>query len=421
MTWLRKKSRPTGWKPEDALFRLSIPCLILGLLSGCRPAPPVPSSPKPPVPPLRPGSVDVGQYLRLHPAAAQLRGLKASLAALQEPAVAVTLEPLEAPTPMDLTSLAPLDAPGPADLHPNRERARSILREEFTYRRLAQPDRFEDRYQAELERLRRRYLEARIDLPEIETQPQLVDAARRAREMDRLERRIRELDDPPARRALLSLEEIKERRSQREQAQRALEELRREEIRRLRDALTVPRRRPLGEPEIPAAALARIERERSEGRVAADLQLVQEEQKALARLEQELLPAPAVGDPNPMAPAPEPPLPAPASRLATPPPTPRAPTAPSVQSTRSALAVEYRALTQAILRDLLVVSREAARRQGIELHPRSAGSPDRTLELMPAVRQLLGKSASDRSRRPGRAGAAKRTGIAGRRKEGNDE
>lgn len=403
MTWILAKSNLMGRKPEELFFRLSVPCLLLGLISGCRPAPPVPSTPAPAMPPMRSGTVNVERYLELHPAAAQLRNLRASLA-IRPGAPAVTLLPLDAPAPVDLPAVALSETPAPPDLNPDRERARNAVREEFTFRRLARPDRFEDRYQFELARLRRRYLEARTEIPQVETEPQLAEAVRRAREMDRLERRIRELDDSPARRALLSLEELKARRTEREQAQRALDELRREEIQRLREALEVPRRQPRGEPEIPPAELARVERERNEARSAADLQLIQEEQQARARMDAEVLPPPLAAEAEALPAPSEPPQRALDGRLAHAQAAPRIAAPPSLQPTRAAQRAEYDALRAAIFRDLAVVSREAARRQGIELHPRRAGIPDRTLELLPAVRRLLAATTGkiERIRKPGK-------------------
>lgn len=371
--------------------RASALFVSLGLLTGCQPKPPVPGAETvPKAPDLRVvGYVQVDRYVPLHPAAEHLQALDRQIARLKGRPEPPGLEELEAPAAAALPVPAHPEEPASPSRAPDLERARAAIQEEFAIRAEAEPDQADRRYRVELARLRRRYLEARLDLPEV-AQPtdDLTEARARAAEMVKLEHRIRNLEERPERRVLYTNEELRKRRNERDEARQKLEVLRLAELERLRKALELPRRQPMRRVEIPAGELARADRERSEARSQERMRLIREEREALDRLQDRVLPPP------PAEPEAVPPEPAVAPSLAL---AEAAERGTSVQAAPfpgnaaalKALFQQRTSLHEAILRDLRVAANNAARTSGIALKSARAGVPNRTAELLPSVRRIL--------------------------------
>ncbi len=333
--------------------------------------------------------MQVERYVSFHPAAGQLKSLDRQIERLRGKSVPVALQALEVPEEVIIPAPVPPQEPVAPRLTPDLHRAREAVREEFLTRAQAEPDHAERAYRIELARLRRRFVEARLELPEAEAAgDDLAEVRARTLEMDRLERRIRELEERSDRRALYTSDELRKRRAERDEARHRLEVLREAELERLRRALEIPRRQPMRRVEIPAEELARAERERNEARSQEQMRLAREEREALEQLQHRTLPSPHVA-PVPVALAPSA-APSAEGSQAAPQELPK-PSQPlwGNAAALQALFLKRTSLYQAILRDLRVSANNAARSAAVDLKPKQTGVPDRTAELLPAVRRAL--------------------------------
>jgi hypothetical protein len=307
--------------------------------------------------------------------------------------------PVEAPAMPPAAGLpVPAEFPGTPLLERgvNVERGQQAIREDYAIRRLARPALEEDAYQQELERLRQRFVELRreppIDRPDDGLQQATVDAAK----LRQLEDRLAALRERPDDRLFYSPEQLRGRREQFRRLQADLETLRGEQLERLRQLLSPPRRpapaQKEGEGEVPPALLAQAEKTRDERRKQALETLHDLERRDLTQLSETVLPAPPETAP-----------------ISIPAYDPAAAPNTLTQAVRSArekagalpgagnpsgsalpgLRRRLRELRQAMIQDLQAAALAAGKARGIMITFKRGRVPDRTRELRPAVGKVL--------------------------------
>jgi hypothetical protein len=283
-------------------------------------------------------------------------------------------------------------APGPApEARIDEERARASILEDYAIRRLAQPDEAEERYQQELERLRRRYVElreqARASAPKEED---VQRSLRLAEQIRSLEQEVKDLQENPSDRLLYRPEQLRQRRERRRQKQEELVEARGKQNALLEESLAVPKH---VQPQVPPARIQQAEKRRDEERKRSLEALKQQERSDLAELSRTALPAP---------PAPEtPPPPSEESALAARDRMKeRARAAPVSRflpdrvgsADPAALKLLRRRREQLltlIYEDLRAAAVTAGRSAGIEVTFEAGRAPDRTAQLLPRVHAVL--------------------------------
>lgn len=372
-------------QPGQRLVRM--PCrtvrlsaLLLSLVPGCAPR----SASRPAVPAARlsPAFVDAAVLARAHPAAAHLHEMDRDIARLEPMLVSRRVRPHAVATPRPALlpePEAPQERPSPA-LEPDGARAEGSLREDFAIRRLAQPDRAEEAYEDELERLKKRYLETRpeplADRPTAESDP----ATSLARRMSELRRTITSLAPRAGDRLLYPPAELARRRQQLAAAKQELALKEREQLKSIERALEAPaRRRAI----IPEARMAEARERRDRMRQSEAQSLAAMEQAALARAAQVRLPAPG-GPPHSGVSADEQPGAAEAmavrvrERFNRPAPRPKAGGSATVLGELRRRRAEMAA---AILRDTRVGAVAAGREAGLAVTFDRGRAPDRTARI----------------------------------------
>jgi hypothetical protein len=239
--------------------------------------------------------VDPARLLSVHPDLARLRQLDQTIARASRRTDAAEIAPLRAPEPVSLSVPNAL-IPSPATAQGvDDARAKQAIRDDFEIRRQARPEQEEDRYRRDMERLRRRYLELRREPRAEAAADDLALALRNARRMSDLMEQLRALRERPEDRLFHNAAQLRRRRELYRLTEQDLEELRREEARRLERALDGSGEwtRQAGEPprEIPPEEIARLERERDTLRREALAELDRLEALRIEAVEQTRVPA----------------------------------------------------------------------------------------------------------------------------------
>lgn len=378
-----------------ALFLLCVTAGCQGTDRRVNPARSIPPEPTP-------GYVDLNRLLALHPDAPRLADLDRRLQRARAFPAAFRTPPLQTPAPLLLsTPEAPPAAPSPSR-EIDTARARTAIEEDFAIRRLARPEDEEQRYRRALERLRRRFLELRMEPRPNEDADDLAEALRNARRFSELEEQLRSLRERPEDRLFYTPAQLNRRRELFRLTQQEQEELRQVEMIRLEQSLdpTSNRARNLPKPDlqIPPAELARVERDRETRRQEALDALAKLERAALEAAAHTELPAPAL-EPADAAPpgldaeelAPE------RERLSAQvaqsnvarTSQPATGAAASAASSLEAVRKLREQLRQHLLEEVQAAALSAARSRGITPTFTRGAAPDRTAQLAPEVVRLM--------------------------------
>jgi hypothetical protein len=363
------------------------------LLAGCRTPAPRGAVSAPPAP--RDGYVNIDAYLPLHPAAAQLEDLDRRIALLSRPLPPAAQPALSIPASVTLPVPPPPGeraVPRPIDA----DRVRADVRVDFKVRRLAEPDRADQAYQAELERLRRRFTGLRQEPRQDDSERELAAATEQAERYSRLRQQLKTLEERPEDRLFYNPAQLRRRRELYGLVEAELANLRREQIQRLRRAVEQPA--PVSG-KIPPERLAEAERRRDAARARARAALDQLENEAVARALDGQLPVPQPASVPDVPPGEGEELRAPLAHAVqevehgtsvarTGSPAQRQPPAP----TTADLIRRREDLRGRIREDLRAVAMEAGKASGVSVTFRPGASPDRTGELRRAVSERLGRS-----------------------------
>ncbi len=378
--------------------------VLTASLTGCkRPAPP----------PLGPDAttfrnptrvtVQLERYLPFHPAAAEVDHLDREIALLRQPiavrAIGVTLAS-EAPEHTEPSAPRMIQVPPPPSAKVDYARAERAIREDFTIRRLAEPDPAEERFQAELARLRRSFVELRSQPSAAQEAQALADAIERGRRLSELGRQIERLAPTPEDRLLYRIEVLRDRRRQRDAMHAELTELKHANLAALERALETPVVQPA---PVPTAMIRRAEAERDRVRAELQVELAAAEKRALDASAAMTVPAP---DWEPVIPTHTPHPSGTRERLADrtrtavasaaskrPPAVIEARDAAARRDTIERLSRQRQALRSAMLHDLRVTVSAVARARGESIDVGdthgSSDAPDRTLVFLPEVKKSL--------------------------------
>ncbi len=358
---------------------------------GCRPGQVGgPARPKEPTP----AYVDLSRIVPLHPAIREYRSL---VEAHRTPRR--TGETADAAgTAFDAPPEARLPAPRPPASAPppylgiDTRRTNAELTEEGTVRRLAEPDRAEEAYEATLRRLRKEYAELRQPAEVRDPSEDLRRGSEQAEREKRLTEHLAGLRERPEDRFFYSSAQLRRRRELYAAVQAELQELRAAQVDRLKQALELPRRTVVPVPERRLRE-AQVERDRERARARRALELRErEERQAAAQIR---LPAPIPAETPPIEGAPDPEVaavraeiarlvgrPEPGRKGAGGPPPPSG-------SPRAASAAA-RSLYRAMLEDVKAAAVRAGMERGYAVQFVPGCAPDRTRELLGIVRRELG-------------------------------
>jgi len=344
--------------------------------------------------------VDAEQLLRLHPDIDSLHRLDRAITRAARRTTPPKLAHLRLPEPLPL----PLpDQPAVATAPTTKAdgaRAREAVREDFEIRRRARPEQEEERYRRELERLRRRFLELRRE-PRTEAESDdLALALRNARRMSDLMAQLRSLQERPEDRLFYNAAQLRRRRELYRLTEQDLEDLRREEARRLERALEPTeawvRRSGEAPAEIPPEEIARVEQERDTLRREALAELDRLERMRLREIDSTELPSPENMRVQPKettatSTAADEALTTMSARVkaseaaAGNTPVNRSP----AYSAVGALEQERSQLRERLLQEVRALAASAGRARGISVSFSRGSAPDRTSELANEVRRLF--------------------------------
>lgn len=385
-------------RPLSAV-RIFAALLVFSGATGCRRSPTPAVSVVPSATPTV-AFVDAEQLLRLHPDISSLHRLDRAITRAGRRTTPPKLANLRLPQSLPL----PLpDQPAEATAPTTKmdgARAREAVREDFEIRRRARPEQEEERYRRELERLRRRFLELRRE-PRTEAESDdLALALRNARRMSDLMAQLRSLQERPEDRLFYNAAQLRRRRELYRLTEQDLEDLRREEARRLERALEPTeawvRRSGEAAAEIPSEEIARVERERDTLRREALAELDRLERMRLAEIDSTALPSPDSMRVQPKettatSTAADEALAAMAARVkaseaaAGNAPVERSP----ARSAVGALEQERSQLRERLLQEVRALAASAGRARGMTVSFSRGSAPDRTSELANEVRRLF--------------------------------
>ena len=348
-----------------------------------------------------PGYLDPERLLSLHPDAPQLADLDRRIERARKFPVMPGAPTLQAPDPLHLASPEPPTESKPVSREIDAARARTAVEEDFAVRRLARPEEEEQRYRRALERLRRRFLELRLEPRPIDNDEDLADALRNARRYSELDEQLRSLRERPEDRLFYTPAQLGRRRELYRLTQQELEELRQAEMTRLEQALDSSsgrgRRSPKQDRQIPPEELARVEKERESRRQEALETLAKLERATLdAAVHTELPPVSIAANPVPTA-LPEEELVGDrelaAAKVAksreekiT---RPSASAAASAAAAVTALQKTREELRDHLMEEVRAAALAAARSRGVTPTFTRGAAPDRTAQLAPEIVQLL--------------------------------
>jgi hypothetical protein len=388
------------WSSQLAAAGLAA-LFLLVTASGChgpdRPARTAQSVPPTPTP----GYLDPERLLALHPDAPELVDLDRRIQRARKFPTPLRTPSLQSPEPLILATPETLPQAKPVSREVDAARARAAVEEDFNIRRLARPEEEEQRYRRALERLRRRFLELRLEPRPIDDNEDLAEALRNARRYSELEEQLRSLRERPEDRLFYTPAQLSRRRELYRLTQQEQEALRQAEMTRLEQALDPSgsrgRNLPKQERQIPPEELARVEQERDARR--------QQALEALAKLEQSTLEAAVHTELPPAGPLPDPaPAALPEEELAgdrelaasktaksaqakvT---LPSASAAASAASSLVALQRTREELREHLLEETKAAALVAARSHGINATFTRGAAPDRTAQLAPDVVRVL--------------------------------
>jgi len=350
---------------------------------------------------LVPGYLDLDRLLALHPDVSKLADLDRRLRRGREFPQPPGVRPLEAPEPLNLAVPEAPPAAAPVSREIDATRARAAVSEDFAIRRLARPEEEEQRYRRALERLRRRFLELRLEATPVDSDEDLAAALRNARRFSELEEQLRSLRERPEDRLFYTPTQLSRRRELFRLTQQEQDELRQAEMTRLEQALDLTSNRgrnpPKTDRQIPAEELVRVEQARESRRKEALDALATLERATLeAAVRTELPPVVTGADPPAIA------LPAEelaeerelaASRVArsrqekvT---LPSASAAASATTSLANLQQTREELRERLLEEVRAAAFSAARSRGIIPTFTHRAAPDRTAQLAPEIVRLL--------------------------------
>lgn len=348
-----------------------------------------------------PGYLDPERLLALHPDAPQLADLDRRIERARKFPAMPGPPTLQAPEPLYLSAPAAPAPPKPVTQEIDAARARAAVEEDFNIRRLARPEAEEQRYRRALERLRRRFLELRLEPRPIDDNEDLAGALRNARRYSELDEQLRSLRERPEDRLFYTPAQLGRRRELYRLTQQELEELRQAEMTRLEQALdsTADRGRnsPKQDREIPPEELARVEQERDSRRREALEALAKLARTTLeTAIHTELPPVSGPANPTPAAPpeeelAGERELAAAkvAKSRAEPVTLPSASAAASAAASVTALQKTREELRAHLLEEVRATALAVARSRGIIPTFTHGAAPDRTAQLAPEIVRLL--------------------------------
>lgn len=348
------------------------------------------------------GYINPERLLALHPDAPQLQAIERRIERARRFPAPLALHPLTPPEPLILSAPETRgEAPTPSR-SVDGERVRTSISEDFEIRRRGRPEEEEQRYRRALERLRRRFVELRLEPRPSEDSEDLEAALRNARRFSELEEQLRSLKERPEDRLFYTPAQLSRRRELYRITQQELEALRQTEAARLERSLDPTVNRPRSqlnqERQIPAEELARAAQARDARRREALELLAQLERSTLEmELHRELPPMSVTqGAPEPVA--------LPAEELVTdreaasekvsrsnagkvPPPSKAA--FASAAASLAELGKLREELRQRLLEEVRAAAASAARHQGIDPTFSAGAAPDRTAQVAPEVTRLL--------------------------------
>ncbi|MCC2670166.1 MAG: hypothetical protein K0Q72_2637 [Armatimonadetes bacterium] len=387
-------------RPETPVVALAALLLVLGSGCGRKAAPPAASVPAVAAP--TPGYLDVERLLRVHPDLSKLRELERRMTQTTRAHRPLGSHTLRAPEPVALATPAPAETLPAAPAGVDKAGAIAAIREDFAIRRAARPEREEEAYRRALGRLRRRFLEFRREPLPVDADKDLALAVKNARRFSELQEQLRSLRERPEDRFFYTPAQLRRRRELFHLTEQEVEALRLEEVARLENALEArgPLRNAEGtEREIPAAEIEKAERERDQLRREALEELARLERQEIARVNELVLPAPAIEGVRP-----DPSLTADGDiesertrfearvrESAQPPTVPNAPD--PVPGTVAALRQERDELRLRMTEEVRAAAAAAARARGIRSIFKRGAAPDRTRDIEPAVARLLAGTA----------------------------
>lgn len=353
-------------------------------------------------PPPTAGYVDAERLLALHPDNSRLVDLDRRLRRARTFPAAAAPSLLPAPAPLLLAEPESPPAANPVSREVDAARARAAVEEDFAIRRLARPEEEEQRYRRALERLRRRFLELRLEPRPNEDADDLAEALRNARRFSELEEQLRSLRERPEDRLFYTPAQLSRRRELFRLTQQEQEELRQLEMTRLEQSLdpTLNRSRNLPRPDrqIPAEELARVEHDRETRRQEALELLAKLERTAIETATRTELPepiatptdtAPSGLDAEELAAEREQAAAKVARSNAGKVTQPSASAATSAVTSLDALLKMRGELRQRLLEEVRAAALSAARDQGITPTFTRGAAPDRTAQLAPEVGRLM--------------------------------
>lgn len=348
------------------------------------------------------GYIDSERLLSLHPDASQLVELDRKIQRARQFPTSVVVQSLRSPDPLLLA--APVSPPenAPEPLEVDATRVRTSVAEDFAIRRRARPKEEEQRYRQALERLRRRFVELRQEPRAAEDQTDLQEALQNARRFSELEEQLRSLRERPEDRLFYNPAQLSRRRELFRLTEQELEALRQAEATRLEHSLDPTSNRIRGqspqERQIPAEALARIERTREAQRQEALELLQKQEQSTIESAVSAKLPPPMVtsGAPEPNDLSTEElrveretaanKVAQSQTRKVAP---PSAAAATSATESLAALGKLREELRLRLLEEVRAAAKTVARNQGIKATFSPGAAPDRTAQIAPEVIRLL--------------------------------
>lgn len=348
------------------------------------------------------GYIDAERLLALHPDASKLVELDRKIKRARQFPISVAVHPLRSPEPLLLAAPASPPEIAPNPLEVDASRVRASVAEDFAVRRRARPEEEEQRYRQALERLRRRFVELRQEPRAAEDQTDLQQALQNARRFGELEEQLRALRERPEDRLFYNPAQLSRRRELFRLTEQELEALRQAEAARLEQSLDPTSNRTRSqspqERQIPAEALARIERTREAQRQEALELLQKQEQSTTESAISAKLPPPVVtsGAPEPsdlttedlqvereaaankVAQSQERKVAPPSAAAAT-----------SATESLAALGKLREELRLRLLEEVRAAAKAVARNQGIQATFSPGAAPDRTAQIAPEVIRLL--------------------------------
>lgn len=392
----RRAKRPDCSTNPLGLLGIPLAFYLVLTLVGCRPQPP-PTTAQPAratTPVLTPAYVNLQALAPLHPAQVRLRDLDRQISMLQAgaPAAPIKSVQIDEPPPAELpVPAAPKEAAPPPPI--DRQRDEAEIKADYDLRRQAQAAQPDTAYQEELDRIRRRLRQLRLEIPVEHQEQDLQRGMERAREMQRLEAQIRSLREQLDPRFFRPREALAAAREELKRVQAELDRLKREQIEELRASLEAP---PTPSPQHSAAPermerelLDRAERARKQREEQDRAGLLQAERRDLEQLSRTTLPSPPEATPVevPHEEATEAREQVAAAIRSVRESKPAPP--PGAGAAINALRSERERLAQAMMEDLRDTAAAAGRTRGLQLTFARGRAPDRTAELQPLMRQIL--------------------------------